>query len=171
LTSCIHWLPAPDLTAAVRGTGLLVAVDVQHLQVRSQLETQLSSARMTDLVQRGTEYVYLPGQTETLRFTVTNDGFAPDPTWSQPYRTDGDGSLEQMWKTDRYAVSVGAAIVSDQHRLYTDDRECDGDGTNCRLFLVVADLMTGRAPTDEFATLALSNSRNPRRRNERCESW
>ena len=176
---------------------------------------------MTTLIQGDTEYVYLPGHTETLRFTVTDDGFNPDPSWSRTYRTadDGtttrggddadrrhdtvvfpnnntvlvgvsaplemlwqsttdpnssvssvnatstdvpggsfapppgdpfensvvvaadavngrlaawritdDGSLEKMWVTDRYAISVGAAIVADQHRLYTDDRECNADG-------------------------------------------
>jgi hypothetical protein len=54
-----------------------------------------------------------------------------------------DGSLENVWVTDEYAVSVGGAIVADQRRLYTDDRECDADGTDCTLYLVVADLMSG----------------------------
>jgi hypothetical protein len=221
-------------TAPQRGNGLLVAIDVEQMKVRSQLETALSSARMTALVQGATEYVYLPGDTDTLRFTVTDDGFAPDPSWSAPYRTanDGstpgvamtptgdhdtvvfpnnntvligvstplkmlwqsttdpssgvssvnatmtnlpggsfapppadpyessivvaadavngrlaawriadDGSLENLWVTDQYAVSVGAAIVADQNRLYTDDRKCNG--TDCTLYLVVADLTTG----------------------------
>jgi hypothetical protein len=223
-------------TAPQQGNGILVAVDTQQLQIRNQLETALSSARMTTLVEGDTEYVYLPGDTDTLRFTVTDDGFTPDPTWSQPYRTAGDGStpgvamtptgdhdtvvfpnnntvligvstplemlwqsttdetsgvssvnatstdlpggtfapppgdpfttsvmvaadavngrlaawriaddgsLEQLWETDQYSVSVGAAIVADQRRLYTDDRECSADGTDCTLYLVVADLMTG----------------------------
>ena len=223
-------------TSTEEGTGLLVAVDTDTLQVRSQLEAVLSNARMTDVLQGGIEYVYLPGDTDTLRFAVTDDGFTPDPSWSQPYRTDGDGttpgvamtptgdhdtvvfpnnntvligvsaplelfwqsttdpssgvssvnatstdaaggsfppppadpfetsvvvaadavngrlaawriaedgSLEQLWVTDRYALSAGAAIVSDQKRLYTDDRRCDADGSHCTLYLVVADLMTG----------------------------
>jgi hypothetical protein len=223
-------------TAPQQGNGLLVAIDVERLEIRNQLETALSSARMTLLVQGDTEYVYLPGDTDTLRFTVTDDGFTPDPGWSQTYRTAGDGttpgvamsptgghdtvvfpnnntvlinvsaplemlwqsttdptskvssvnatstdlpggtfapppgdpfessvivaadavngrlaawritddgSLENLWVTDRYAVSVGAAIVADQHRLYTDDRECNAEGTDCTLYLVIADLMTG----------------------------
>ena len=227
-------------TAPQQGTGLLVSVDPEELLVRSQLETALSTARMTALVEDGTEFVYLPGETTTLRFSVSDDGFTPDPSWSQPYRTadDGttpgvamtptghhetvvfpnnntvllgvsaplelfwqsitdptagvsrvnatstdapggsfppppadpfassvvvaadavngrlaawhigdDGSLEQLWVTDQYAVSIGAAIVSDQNRLYTDDQECDADGTNCTLFLVVVDLMTGEELT------------------------
>ncbi len=224
-------------TSTQQGLGLLVAVDVDSLQVRSQLETALSNARMTDVFQDGTEYVYLPGDTDTLRFTVTDDGFTLDTSWSKPYRSDddgttpgvamtptgdndtvvfpnnntvlvgvsaplelfwqsttdpssgvssvnatstdaaggsfppppadpfdtsvvvaadavngrlaawqiaADGSLEQLWATDRYAVSAGAAIVSDQKRLYTDDRECDTEEPRCTLYLVVADLMTGR---------------------------
>jgi hypothetical protein len=224
-------------TSAQRGKGLLVAVDVDSFQVRSQLEAALSNARMTDVLQDGTEYLYLPGETDTLRFIVTDDGFTLDASWSKPYRTDGDGttpgvamtptgdhdtvvfpnnntvlvrvsaplemfwqsttdpspgvpsvnatstdsaggsfppppadpfntsvvvaadavngrlaawriaddgSLRQMWVTERYAVSAGGAIVSDQKRLYTDDRECNADGSECTLYLVVADLMTGR---------------------------
>jgi len=224
-------------TAPQQGTGLLVAVDVATMTVRSQLETDVSTARMTALVEGGTEYVYLPGTTETLRYTVTDDGFAKDPSWSRTYRTDDDGtqpgvamtptgahhtvvfpnnntvlvkvtapleifwqsttdpgatvskvnatstdkpggsfapppsdpftssvvvaadavngrsaawriaddgSLEKMWATDKYAISVGAAIVADQHRLYTDDRVCDADGSHCKLYLVVADLLTGK---------------------------
>jgi hypothetical protein len=65
-----------------------------------------------------------------------------------------DGSLEQMWVTDRYAVAAGAAIVSDQERLYTDDRECNADGSRCTLYLVVADLTTG----DEIARVRVAGS-------------
>ncbi len=234
-------------TAPQQGNGLLVAIDVERLAVRSQLATALSSARMTSLVQGDTEYVYLPGDTDTLRFRVTDDGFTPDPSWSAPYRTadDGtkpgvamtptgdhdtvvfpdnntvlvgvtaplevlwqlttepgsgvsrvnatmtdlpggsfapppadpftssvvvaadavngrlagwriadDGSLENLWVTDRYAVSVGAAIVADQNRLYTDDRTCNDEGTRCTLYMVVADLTTG----DEIARVEVAGS-------------
>ena len=79
-------------TAPQQGNGLLVAIDVERIAVRSQLATALSSARMTSLVQGDTEYVYLPGDTDTLRFTVTDDGFTPDPSWSAPYRTADDGT-------------------------------------------------------------------------------
>jgi hypothetical protein len=234
-------------TAPQQGNGLLVAVDVEQMEVRNQLEAALSSARMTALVQGDVEYVYLPGDTDTLRFSVTDDGFAPDPSWSAPYRTadDGtkpgvamtptgaadtvvfpnnntvlvgvtapleilwqsttepgagvrsvnptmtdlpggsfapppsdpyessivvaadavngrtaawgiteDGSLENLWVTDRYAISVGAAIVADQHRLYTDDRQCNADGTECTLHLVVLDLLTG----EEIARVEVAGS-------------
>jgi hypothetical protein len=223
-------------TAPQQGSGLLVAVDVDTFQIRSQLETAISTARMTALVQGDTEYIYLPGDTTTLRFIVTDDGFTGDPTWAKPYRVadDGtqpgvamtptgahgtvvfannntvlvgvsaplelfwqsttdtssgvssvnatstdapgggfppppvdpyvnsiavvadavngrlagwhiadDGSLEQAWVTDEYAVSIGAAIVADQARLYTDDRRCNALGIDCTLYLVVADLLTG----------------------------
>jgi hypothetical protein len=65
-----------------------------------------------------------------------------------------DGSLEPLWVTDQYAVSVGAAIVADQERLYTDDRACNADGTECTLYLVVADLLTG----DEIARVEVAGS-------------
>lgn len=223
-------------TAPQQGNGQLVAIDVEQFTIRNQMETPLSSARMTLLVQGDTEYVYLPGDTTTLRLTVTDDGFTPDTSWSQPYRTaddgttpgvamtptgghdtvvfpnnntvlinvtaplemlwqsitdpnspvssvnatstdlpggtfapppgdpfvssvmvaadavngrlaawsiDDEGSLQNLWVTDEYAVSVGAAIVADQQRLYTDDRICNADGSDCTLFLIVADLLTG----------------------------
>ncbi len=79
-------------TSTQQGMGLLVAVDVDTLQVRSQLEAALSNARMTGVLQDGTEYLYLPGDTDTLRFTVTDDGFTLDTGWSKPYRSDGDGT-------------------------------------------------------------------------------
>jgi hypothetical protein len=234
-------------TSTQQGMGLLVAVDVDTLQVRSQLETALSNARMTGVLQDGTEYLYLPGDTDTLRFAVSDEGFTLDTSWSQPYRADDDGttpgvamtptgdhdtvvfpnnntvlvgvsaplemfwqsttdpssgvssvnatatdaaggsfppppadpfessvvvaadavngrlaawqitddgSLEQMWVTDRYAVAAGAAIVSDQTRLYTDDRECNADGSRCTLYLVVAELLTG----DEIARVQVAGT-------------
>ena len=234
-------------TAPQQGNGLLVAVDVNHFVIRNQLTTALSSARMTLLMQGGTEYAYLPGDTSTLRFKVSDDGFTPDPSWSQPYRTDkdgstpgvamtptgnlgtvvfpnnntvsinvtsplkmlwqsttdpsagvssvnatstdlpggtfapppgdpfvnsvmvaadavngrlagwkitDDGSLRKLWVTDKYAVSVGAAIVADQHRLYTDDRECNSKGRGCKVYLVVLDLMTG----NEIARIRVAGS-------------
>ena len=223
-------------TAPQQGNGVLVDIDVERMAIRNKLETALSSARMTALMQGDTEYVYLPGNTDTLRFRVTDDGFIPDPAWSAPYRmpkdgtqpgvamtptgnhrtvvfpnnntvlvgvrsplevlwqstTDNpasvfsvnatmtdlpggsfapppvdpflnsiviaadavnggsaawritaDGTLQNLWTTDAYAISVGAAIVANQHRLYTDDRQCDAQGTNCTLYLVIADLLTG----------------------------
>jgi hypothetical protein len=65
-----------------------------------------------------------------------------------------DGSLANLWVTDKYAISVGAAIVANQHRLYTDDRQCNADGTDCTLYLVVADLTTG----DEIARVKVAGS-------------
>jgi hypothetical protein len=234
-------------TAPQQGDGLLLAIDVEQMAIRNQLQTALSSARMTAVVQGDTEYVYLPGDTDTPRFAVTDDGFTPDPDWSAPYRTQGDGTqpgvamtptgdhdtvvfpnnntvlvgvtaplevlwqstsdtsagvssvnatmtdrpggsfapppsdpfersiviaadavngrtaawsitddaaLENLWVTDQYAISVGAAIVADQHRLYTDDRRCNADGTDCTLYLVIADLLTG----DEIARVEVAGS-------------
>ena len=71
---------------------MLVDIDVERMAIRNKLETALSSARMTALVQGDTEYVYLPGNTDTLRFRVTDDGFIPDPAWSAPYRMAKDGT-------------------------------------------------------------------------------
>jgi hypothetical protein len=65
-----------------------------------------------------------------------------------------DGALENLWVTGQYAISVGAAIVADQHRLYTDDRQCNTEGTDCTLYLVVADLLTG----DEIARLGVAGT-------------
>ena len=56
----------------------------------------------------------------------------------------GDGrTYEKVWENDSLKVSAGVAIAYDRGQLYTDDRQCDTNG-NCRLFLVVLDLATGK---------------------------
>ena len=52
-------------------------------------------------------------------------------------------AIRKAWQSDQYLTAAGAAIAVDQGHLYADDRECDDDGLNCTLFLVVLDLATG----------------------------
>ncbi len=75
------------------GDGMLVRVDINSFKVVAQTRTLLGTARSTVVLQDGTEYVYLPGQTETLRFLANDTSFDPDPSeWSKTYRMNGDGS-------------------------------------------------------------------------------
>lgn len=75
------------------GNGILVRVDIDSFKVVAQTNTLLGTARSTAVLQDGVEYVYLPGQTETLRFLANDTSFEPDASeWSKPYRIDGDGS-------------------------------------------------------------------------------
>jgi hypothetical protein len=75
------------------GNGILVRVDINSFEVVAQNNTLLGTARSTAVLQDGTEFVYLPGQTETLRFVANDTSFDPDPSgWSKTYRVNGDGS-------------------------------------------------------------------------------
>ena len=76
--------------------GVIVAVDPTDLSIRSQTQADTGTARMTMSVQDGTEYMYIPGPTETSRYIVTPDGFELDPDWGQTYRSDTDGSTQAV---------------------------------------------------------------------------
>jgi hypothetical protein len=73
-------------------TGLLVRVDAESLEIKAMAESNLGTARMTTAMTGSTEYVYLPGPTETLRFVAADDAFDLDPAWSKTYRTTDDGT-------------------------------------------------------------------------------
>ncbi len=73
-------------------TGLLVRVDAKSFEIKAMAEGTLGTARMTTAMTGSTEYVYLPGPTETLRFVASDDAFDLDPAWSKTYRTTDDGT-------------------------------------------------------------------------------
>lgn len=73
-------------------TGLLVRVDAKSLEIKAMAEGTLGTARMTTAMTGSTEYVYLPGPTETLRFVAADDAFDLDPAGSKTYRTTDDGT-------------------------------------------------------------------------------
>jgi hypothetical protein len=59
------------------------------------------------------------------------------------WQSGQNGRLRKVWENDRLHTTAGAAISSDSGQIYIDDRRCD-DGGNCRLYLVVLDLATGK---------------------------
>ncbi len=73
-------------------TGMIVSVDVDRFEVRDTIVAELGTARLTTAMQDGVEFIYIPGETETLRFEVTDDGFELDADWSKTYLVDGDGT-------------------------------------------------------------------------------
>ena len=73
-------------------TGLLMSVDTDRFAIRNMIEANLGSARLTAAMQGSTEYAYVAGPTQTLRFAVTDQGFEPDSAWSKTYRSDDDGT-------------------------------------------------------------------------------
>ncbi len=75
-------------------TGLMISVDTSDLSIRTQSEVKAGTSRMSVALQGETEYVYLPGPTETLRYVVSDDGFTLDEAWAETYRTRGDGSTQ-----------------------------------------------------------------------------
>jgi hypothetical protein len=60
------------------------------------------------------------------------------------WKASDDGTLSPLWETGDYRVSAGAAIGYEQGHLYIDDRRCDPAGKDCKLFLVVLELTTGK---------------------------
>jgi len=79
-------------TSTQAPTGLLLSVDTESFEIRHMIEAELGTARLTTAMQGSTEYVYVPGLTQTLRFAVTDEGFEPDSAWSKTYRADDDGT-------------------------------------------------------------------------------
>lgn len=74
------------------GEGILVRVDIASFTIAARTDALIGSARSTAALQDETEFVYLPGPTETLRFFADDDDFVPDADWSKTYRSDGDGT-------------------------------------------------------------------------------
>lgn len=73
--------------------GILLRVDPDDLSVKVQLETDVvAAARLTVASVGGRQYLYLPGQTSSLRFTLEENAFVLDDDFTQPYLQSGDGS-------------------------------------------------------------------------------
>ncbi len=70
----------------------LIAVNPDDLSIRFQTEASISATRVTIVSQDDTDYVYASSNTETQRFTVEDDGFQVDQSWSETYRTADDGT-------------------------------------------------------------------------------
>lgn len=79
-------------TGAQDSDGLIVRIDTGSLQVKARTQANIGTARLTTAVTGGTEYVYIPGPTETLRFVAGDGFFSLDRDWSKTYRADGDGT-------------------------------------------------------------------------------
>jgi len=72
----------------------LSSVDVDTLQIRVTSDADVGTSRMTMVSQDGTEYLYIPGATETQRYVVNKQGFELDQAWSKPYRSADDGTVQ-----------------------------------------------------------------------------
>ena len=71
--------------------GRLLRVDPDDLSIGADVvSTAISSARMAIVDAGGTEYVYFPGGTQSVRFVVTPTGFVLDPAWTATYLSSGD---------------------------------------------------------------------------------
>lgn len=68
--------------------GMLVRVDPDDLEISPDPPVPvggISSARMAVVDHEGTEYLYLPGPTKSVRFKVSGASFDLDETWTSTY--------------------------------------------------------------------------------------
>ena len=73
--------------------GILLRVDPDDLSIKVQLESDVvAAARLTVATVDGRQYLYLPGQTSSLRFALEEDAFVLDTDFTQQYLQSGDGS-------------------------------------------------------------------------------
>lgn len=73
--------------------GMLVRVDADSLRIKPDSPVPvegISSARMAVVDRDGTEFLYLPGPTRTVRFEVDGASFKLDDGWSSTYFEKGD---------------------------------------------------------------------------------
>lgn len=73
--------------------GILLRVRASDLSIRAELESDaVAAARLTVARVRGREFLYVPGQTSSLRFRLEPRKFVPDADYTEPYREPNDGS-------------------------------------------------------------------------------
>ena len=87
--------------------GILLRVDPDDLSIKVQQESDvIAAARMTVATVDGRQYLYLVGQTSSLRFTLAEDAFILDDDYTQQYLQPGDGST-----TGSSDVFMGHGVV------------------------------------------------------------
>lgn len=87
--------------------GILVRVDPQDLSICAQLQSDdVAAARLTIANLHGRDYLYVPGKTSMLRFTLEKNAFVLDDDYTQQYLESGDGS-----SAGSSAVFMGKGVV------------------------------------------------------------
>jgi hypothetical protein len=87
--------------------GILLRVNPNDLSIRAQLQSDtVAAARLTVANLDGRDYLYVPGKTSMLRFTLDPNAFVPDNNYTQQYLTSGDGS-----SVASSAVFMGKGVV------------------------------------------------------------
>jgi hypothetical protein len=70
--------------------GTLLRVNPDDLSFIPNTVSGISSARMALVDAGGSEYIYLPGPTQSVRFVISGSMFTLDPSWSSTYLGTGD---------------------------------------------------------------------------------
>jgi hypothetical protein len=87
--------------------GTLLRVDAHDLSIEAQIEsTEIASARMAIVDDAGTEYIYFPGKTQSVRFEVAPTTFVLDEGWGATYLDPTSG--DTMASSDVY---MGAGVI------------------------------------------------------------
>lgn len=71
--------------------GMLLRVDPDDLSFEPNLVSGISSARLAIVESDGGPQIYLPGPTQSVRFSVGPASFLLDDTWTAPYRDPASG--------------------------------------------------------------------------------
>jgi hypothetical protein len=87
--------------------GTLLRVDPEDLSIEAHVEsTAIASARMAIVDDGGTEYLYFPGKTQSVRFKVAPATFVLDDRWTTTYLDPASG--DTMASSDVY---MGAGVM------------------------------------------------------------
>lgn len=111
----------------------LVAVDPTNLTIRFQGEQSgMQATRLTVVVQDDKQqYAYATTSTETIRYIITESAFEVDDTWSETYRTPGDGTTDAVnaiyMGEDNYVIlqnnNTVIVFVREPMKIFTQDTD------------------------------------------------
>ena len=105
----VHGFPAVG-----SGNNILLMIDPSSLSIITELdESDVSIARPTIVSTNGRapEYLYMPGSTDSKRYTLTSNRFSLDTTFSRPY----------LFPSDTGAVPAGADIFMGRGIVFVDN--------------------------------------------------
>jgi hypothetical protein len=148
--------------------GTLLRVDPGDLSIEAYVEsTAIASARMAIVHEAGTEYLYFPGKTQSVRFQITPTTFVLDDNWTATYLDPSSG--DTMASSDVY---MGAGVLfasntspqattpmrlfaqgADSGALLNDTTAFTGTGIGWNFFMMVGDpYRTGVVAVQDQAT-------------------
>lgn len=133
--------------------GILLRVNPGSLAIKAKVITSaVAAARMALVESNGTEFLYFPNQTQSVRFALTSTGFTLDDTWSGTYLQPDSGMTTAS--SDVF-MGNGVVFASNTEPTATIPMSVFGQGsaTNAALTAAVAPF-TGTAGGWNFFMMA-----------------